>query len=874
MKAGGQPVEPVLKLRRDDAQSLPGPAAGASGKETRITLKEIQELRGIGMSPEQVVDNVAERGRCFEVTAEVSRALRGLGFQPVQIDAIRESSAGPLVPGKWVKLTNLRPPNPTEPMVFEKYVKNKYWSLPNPILEYIKVVASESGIAIRPIQLQHVTFWVSASAPAGPSGSAERSSPLVLGHSSSGNASEETQQVYVRDVQKLEKFFHTKCGEPIRSGLDRRYAHVILLKDHAEWEIWWRTVARSRWANLTLIRPGEHSDQKFILESVLKQQGFCYLDFCVISGPVTNRMRRLAVGGIAFMYLDQLSRFGCAHGPLQGGFIDMAENAVFGSPSLTFKDLAPIGPAPEAGVDGQDWGLLVRERMTRHQATSVATLFNMDFCRTFLQPHYAEGWTLVELLNRQPAKYGKLLLELHETDQMKPGSTLAVLKRVYGWDATELTKQWRAYVMSQGSKEVPNLGKLEAAAVETDEQHAESGAKRPDGDAQPVPEAAAGGDEKDTRITLKEIQALRGRRMPAGEVAETLAERGRAFEVTTAVAGQLRRLGFTATQIEAVREAADEPLVAGKSLSSFEWQRDQIREEMKQVVAKSKLDIEPVESQHATLWAAKYLQHKCLADVQKVEKFFHTRCAEPIRSGLDKRTTHIILLKDHAEYEAWWRAMFALFGEQFEEEDNPGANAHFREEVLKRSAFYSNDFAVVCVAGLSADQMHRSVVAGVAGMYSMQLARPQRRQRELGALETGFINWIEAAVFGYPRVVFGAIVYHQETRFPANSAQAWGLLVRQRMARNGATPLAELLEMDHSKMSEAHYAEAWTLVELLASQRGKFGKLLLATREGASGLEAVEKVYGWDERKLSKEWRAHVMGREKERTKPVPRTEG
>ena len=36
-----------------------------------------------------------------------------------------------------------------------------------------------------------------------------------------------------------------------------------------------------------------------------------------------------------------------------------------------------------------------------------------------------------------------------------------------------------------------------------------------------------------------------------------------------------------------------------------------------------------------------------LPDVQKLEKFFHTKCAEPIRSGLDKRSTHIILLKDH-----------------------------------------------------------------------------------------------------------------------------------------------------------------------------------------------------------------------------------
>ena len=30
-------------------------------------------------------------------------------------------------------------------------------------------------------------------------------------------------------------------------------------------------------------------------------------------------------------------------------------------------------------------------------------------------------------------------------------------------------------------------------------------------------------------------------------------------------------------------------------------------------------------------------------------------------------------------------------------------------------------------------------------------------------------------------------------------------------------------------------------------------------RKGVSELEAIEKVYGWDEKKLTQEWRAHVM---------------
>jgi hypothetical protein len=853
--------------------------------------------------------------------------------------------------------------------------------------------------------------------------------------STAAQRGEEGYQPYLADVQKLDKFFHTKCGEPIRSGLDRRYSHVILLKDHVEWETWWRAVAISRCANLNRAPPGK-SNRDFVLGPLLKEQVFCNLDFCVISGPVTNRTRRLAVGALANMYYLNLARIQ-PFGPLEAGFIDMAESAVFGSPSLTIKDINPAGPARDAGVDGQDWTLLVRQRMAAHQATPIGKLFNMDYTLAFSQPQYAEGWTLVELLNKQPAKFGKLLLELRDVHSWDRGFALAAIKKVYGWDAAELTKRWRAYVLGQEIKGAPKLGRPGAGPAR-DEQFAEDDAKPAEGDA---PDAAqprrilpaqaevfkspkgfsltcpdgwrvaseeqmkqfaetlkkagrpdataamiigpvsngfaaklivtvhpgklvldakseeaivgvmqrgwgdagkppaiktghisiggeraftmegerteptsgnvarqwmamlpgkrqwysitctalalqwddvwkgfreivlsfkadldntgakkvAGDDEKDTRLTLKEIQQLRGRPMPAAEVAETVAERGRAFEVTAEVAGQLRRLGFNAAQIDAVREASDEPLVPGNSLTTSDEQRDQVLEEMKQVTAKSKVNIEPIGSQHVTLWASKDVQQRYLADVNKVEKFFHTRCAEPIRSGLDKRSTHIILLKDHAEYEAWWRAMFALFGEQFDEKDNPGGKEEFQKEVLKGSAFYSTDFVVVSLAGGSSDQMHRSVVAGVAGMYAMQLARPQRGQRELGPLETGFINWAEAAVFGSPAVMFGAIVYHQDTRFPVNGGQAWSLLVRQRMAKNRATPLAELLTLDHSKMSEAHYAEAWTLVELLAGQRGKFGKLLLETRDGVSGLEAVEKVYGWDEKELAKQWRAHVM---------------
>ena len=83
------------------------------------------------------------------------------------------------------------------------------------------------------------------------------------------------------------------------------------------------------------------------------------------------------------------------------------------------------------------------------QATPLGELLKMD-SDAMSQPHYAEGWTLVGLLYKQPAKFGKLLLELR-----KGGSDLAAIEKVYGWDEEKLTEQWRKYVMAQGGKGVP-----------------------------------------------------------------------------------------------------------------------------------------------------------------------------------------------------------------------------------------------------------------------------------------------------------------------------------------------------------------------------------------------------------------------------------
>jgi hypothetical protein len=84
--------------------------------------------------------------------------------------------------------------------------------------------------------------------------------------------------------------------------------------------------------------------------------------------------------------------------------------------------------------------------------------------------------------------------------------------------------------------------------------------------------------------------------------------------------------------------------------------------------------------------------------------------------------------------------------------------------------------------------------------------------------------------------------------------------VQQRVRTKQETGLRGLLKMDTSNMRLPQYAEAWTLVVMLARQPEKFGKLILVLREEQDSLKAIEQVYNWDEKQLESQWRKEVLG--------------
>ena len=382
--------------------------------------------------------------------------------------------------------------------------------------------------------------------------------------------------------------------------------------------------------------------------------------------------------------------------------------------------------------------------------------------------------------------------------------------------------------------------------------------------------AAPSAQEQDHALMLRDIAQMRRDRVSREEIVEKAIQHGVGFEVTATAQNQLRRLGFSPDQISTIKDAynphtktgradkADksEPLVPGQGLRTTDAQRDRELEQIEQIIKKSGADVLPVELQHFTLWAAKDVQPVFLPTIKRLEKFLETRFKEPIRSGLDKRSAHIILLKNRYEYENWIHAMFEVLGDPPSDPDNPGRAAELKASLAKGFGYVPRRFAVFCMEGQQPDWIHRIVAAGMGYMVFTQLAESQQNE----CMATGFANGLESVLAGTPRVMLFSNSYHNENRDLGVEPRAWIQLVQQRLATRRISPVGQLLRMDTSTMLLPQYAESWSLVGMLAKQPGKFGELILGLRENKVALDVIERVYGWDEKQLTQEWHKFVLG--------------
>jgi hypothetical protein len=367
---------------------------------------------------------------------------------------------------------------------------------------------------------------------------------------------------------------------------------------------------------------------------------------------------------------------------------------------------------------------------------------------------------------------------------------------------------------------------------------------------------------------MRDVARMRHDRVPPKTIVQKATEQGVDFKVTPGIEKQLDRLGFDADQIDALRQASaprekpaggaaekGPPIAPGEGLPSTDAQRDIIFERVTKIAKQSGIGLQPVATRHLTLWAGKEAQDRFLPDVKKIENYLEGKFTEPLRSGLDKRTAHLVLLKTHYEFEKWVTAMHDEMPDAFKVEGAPGVVTDMKDEVLKWSSFYTRNVAVLCLAGQGDEWLRRLAAADIGYMNFVQQVEPQRHD----PLATGFANSAETVVMGQPGVMMFSNSYHNENRELGKNERGWLRLVQDRIRRKKASGVRALLAMDTTNMLLPHYAEAWTLVGVLAKQPEKFGKLVEALREEKDALKAIEQVYGWDEKKLEAEWFKGVL---------------
>ena len=293
----------------------------------------------------------------------------------------------------------------------------------------------------------------------------------------------------------------------------------------------------------------------------------------------------------------------------------------------------------------------------------------------------------------------------------------------------------------------------------------------------------------------------------------------------------------------------------GQGLKSSDAERDRVFQQIAKITKLSGADLQPVASKHITLWAAEDDQDAFLPDIEKIETFLETKCGEPLRSGLDNRSAHIVLLKTRYDYEKWVKAMFEVMPESFKLPDVPGGHADMKASLLKWTGAYSHNFVMICKEGQKKQWLHRMAAAGAGFMNFAQQVEPLRHD----PLATGFAHGTEALVIGAPQIMLFSNSYHNEDRELGNDPRIWLHLVQERIRKKKESGIRELLSMDTTNMLLPQYAEAWTLVGVLARQPEKFGKLLSALRTEKDPLKAIEQVYGWDEKTLKAEWHKGVL---------------
>ena len=324
-----------------------------------------------------------------------------------------------------------------------------------------------------------------------------------------------------------------------------------------------------------------------------------------------------------------------------------------------------------------------------------------------------------------------------------------------------MAARWRSAILCLGLMADVSLGLAQAPAT-----------KKPATPAAPKSADAKSKEKEAGPLSLRELLQLRPRMTPDDILGKAL-ERGIDFEVTKPIHSQLAKLGFTPMQLESLKSAHGieplPPIVPGSQLLEDEATRDLFFKQIQEITGETAKDITPVQTPHLTLWAPKNLQPAVLAELKKLDLLMETKFQEPIRSGLDKRTAHIVLLRNGVETLKWIDKHYDVMKVMT---DEPGG----KEAYVKR---YINGVMLdqVCILNLEAFDLRR--LPNNLGLYVGYMAMLQLSGYSADdPIVTGFANGIEGVLVGMPDTPIVAREYGAEDRNPNGGGKPWLMIAK------------------------------------------------------------------------------------------------
>lgn len=173
-----------------------------------------------------------------------------------------------------------------------------------------------------------------------------------------------------------------------------------------------------------------------------------------------------------------------------------------------------------------------------------------------------------------------------------------------------------------------------------------------------------------------------------------------------------------------------------------------------------------------------------------------------------------------------------------------GEDPTYSVPAIKR--FFTND-----------ESLHRNVVHHVTHLLlSHQEPTLWIGQFKGGWADAGLAHWFEDRFFGK------CDNYCYQEVFVATRlrSEGWRPLVRERVAKDEAPPLAGLFEQNTESLSEEQHLVAFSLVDhLLDHDAARTNELLRRLRSKVATRDALQDVFGWSVLELERSWKAWVL---------------